>query len=364
MDDNSISTVSNPKPLFLRILMSIFAVAVVVGLFAGILVGTEWLFRLAIKPVTQSFVYGTLGFATDSPRGMALSFFIAIMSKVLILLACLIYLVGYVRTYFSPERTRAILTGKPLFVGNILAALLGIVTPFCTCSAIALFIGFIEAGIPLGVTLSFLISAPMINEIAIGLLANSFGNQIAAMYIGCGLVIAIVSGWILGKFNPRNFVEDWVYDIQINKQAGVSQDMSVKERLASAWDSLKDIMGRIWAFVAIGIGVAAAIYGGVPDDTFGSVLGGSNWWSVPLAVLIGVPMYGNAGGAVPIMQVLLQKGAAMGTSLAFIMAMTGLSLPEMIVLRKVMKLKMIFIFAGVVSLGILIVGYMFNYILR
>jgi len=364
MPDIEIPAVNENKPLILRILTSIFYIALVIGLFAGILIGTDWLFRHAIEPATKTLVYNWLGFARYSPRGMALSFFIAILTKVMLLLVALIFLVGYVRTYFSPERTRALLAGKHEFVGNILAALLGIVTPFCTCSAIALFLGFIEAGIPLGVTLSFLISAPMINELAIGLLASSFGWQIAGMYIGCGLVIAIVAGWIIGKFNSKNLVEEWVYEIQVGKSTGIMDNMSFEDRLRSSWDNLKDIMGRIWPFVTIGIAAAGAIYGGVPGEAFASLLGGDKWYSVPIAVLIGVPMYGNAGGAVPIMQVLLQKGAAMGTALAFVMAMTGLSLPEMIVLRKVLKLKMILIFVGVVTVGIMLVGYLFNYILR
>lgn len=358
--------ISKPKPRHkaVRVTLGVLAVILVLALLAGALHGTEWLFVKVLAPLTQKLVYGVLGFDRYSPRGMALSFFIGILSKVMLLLTVLIFMVGYIRTYFSPARTRAILSGKNQFVAIVLAALLGIVTPFCTCSAIALFIGFIEAGIPLGVTLAFLISAPMINELAIGMLQNTFGWAIAGQYVGFGLAIAIASGWIIGKLNSKNLVEDWVYEIQMGNINDLDEELTPMDRVRMSWDNLKDILGRIWPFVAIGIAIAGAIYGGVPKDSFASFLGGDKWFSVPIAVLVGVPMYGNAGGAIPIMQVLLQKGAGMGTSLAFVMAMTGLSLPEMIVLRKVFKLKMNFIFVGVVTLGIVLVGYLFNYILR
>ncbi len=358
MADTEITAIKPQRHIVLRIIISIVSLAAVVALFAGILQGVEWLFVHAIAPACFLILRG------DSPTDHAIRFFIGILAKVMILLVGLIYLVGFVRTYFSPERTRKLLVGKHEIVGNILAALLGILTPFCTCSAISLFIGFIEAGIPLGVTLSFLIAAPMINEIAVGMLANMFGWQVAGLYIGCGLVIAIVAGWIIGRLNSRELVEDWVWEIQMGNVQNLDEDLTIRDRLKSSWDNLKDIMGRIWLFVTIGIAAAAAIHGYVPDDAFGRWLGGHNWWSVPIAVLVGVPMYGNAGGAVPIMQVMLEKGAAMGTALAFMMGMVGLSLPEMIVLRKVLKPKMIAIFVGVVTVGILIVGYLFNWVLK
>lgn len=352
---------NKPRHIIVNILFGLIGLAAVLGVLLCFLKGMDWFFSVAIRPVTGKLVYGWMGYAQDSPRGMALRFFLAILSKVMILLVGLIYVVGLVRTYFSPEHTRRILAGKHEFVGNILASLLGVVTPFCTCSAISLFIGFIEAGIPLGVTLSFLIAAPMINEIALGLLFQDWGSKIALMYAGFGLLIAIISGWILGRLNPRDLVEDWVYEIQMGNVVDNSMDLTIKERFQYAWENLRDVMGRIWPAVTIGIAVAAVIYGGVPQDAFANILGGNHWWSVPLATAIGVPLYANAGSAVPMMTVLLQKGAALGTALAFMMGIVGLSLPEIIILRKVLKPKMITIFVAIVSAGIMTVGYIFNY---
>ncbi len=363
MADTETAAITPQKPIVLRILIGVAYLAAVVGIFWGILKVTELLFLVGIKPAVLKIVYGWLGFPRHDPLGNTISFFLAINTKVFILLTALVYVVGFVRTYFSPQRTRKLLVGKHEFAGNILAALLGVPTPFCTCSAVSLFIGFIEAGVPLGVTLSFLISAPMVNELALGMLIASpaFGWQIAAVYAGCGLLIAIVAGWIIGRLNPRNLVEDWVYDIQVGTYEATDDNLTIKDRVHSAWENLKDIMRRIWLFVCLGIAAAAVITGFVPDDAFTTILGGTKWWSVPLAVLIGVPMYGNAGGGVPIMESLLDKGASMGTALGFLMGMVGLSLPEMIVLRKVLKMKMIVIFVSVVTVGIMMVAYLFNY---
>jgi hypothetical protein len=266
-----------------------------------------------------------------------------------------------VRSFFTPERTRRILSGKREFTGNVLAALLGIVTPFCSCSAVPLFIGFVTTGVPLGVTLSFLISAPMVNEIALVLLFGLFGWKVAAIYLVTGVVIAIVSGWVIGRMRLEKHVEDWVYQTQTG--SGIAEaELGWPARIRLGLDAVKDIVGRVWIYVLIGIGIGAGIHGYVPQNFMASIMG-KTWWSVPLAVLIGVPMYSNAAGIIPIVQALLGKGAALGTVLAFMMAVIGLSLPEAIILRKVLKPKLLAVFFAVVAVGIMLVGYLFNLIM-
>jgi hypothetical protein len=254
------------------------------------------------------------------------------------------------------------LGGKSLFAGNVLASLLGIVTPFCSCSAVPLFIGFVEAGIPLGVTFSFLIAAPMINEIAIVLLWGLFGWQTALLYVGTGLVIAITAGFAIGKLKVERFVEDWVYQIHSNNPGMEEAAPVFRDRIQSGYSAVSDIVGKVWPYLLVGIGVGAGIHGYVPENFMAGLMGKSAWWSVPVAVLIGVPLYSNAAGIIPIVQALLAKGASLGTALAFMMSVIGLSLPETIILRKVLKLPLIFIFVGVVAFGIIIVGYLFNII--
>jgi uncharacterized membrane protein YraQ (UPF0718 family) len=292
----------------------------------------------------------------------AVRFFIYEVPKVLLLLTLVVFVVGIVRSYFSPERTRAMLGGKSLFTGNVLASLLGIVTPFCSCSAVPLFIGFVETGIPLGVTFSFLIAAPMINEIAVVLLWGLFGWQTALLYVGTGLVIAITAGFVIGKLKVERFVEDWVYEIHSANAAIEESVPSFRDRVQSGYSAVADIVGKVWPYLIAGIGVGAAIHGYVPENFMAGLMGKSAWWSVPVAVLIGVPLYSNAAGIIPIVQALLAKGASLGTALAFMMAVIGLSLPETIILRKVLKLPLISIFLGVVACGIIIVGYLFNLI--
>ncbi len=292
----------------------------------------------------------------------AIRFFIYEVPKVLLLLVLVVFIVGIVRSYFSPERTRALLGGKSLFVGNILASCLGIVTPFCSCSAVPLFIGFVEAGVPLGVTFSFLIAAPMINEVAIVLLLGLFGWQTALLYISTGLVIAIISGFVIGKLNVEHYVEDWVYQMHSNSEGLTAIAPSFSDRIQSGFNAVKDIVGRVWPYLLIGIGVGAGIHGYVPENFMASFMGKSVWWSVPAAVLIGVPLYSNAAGVIPIVSALREKGASLGTTLAFMMSVIGLSLPETIILRKVLKLPLIFVFVGVVSIGIILTGYIFNFI--
>lgn len=296
----------------------------------------------------------------DYARGI--EFFIFEVPKVLLLLTLIVFIMGIVRTFFSPEKTRALLEKKSLFLGNVLASVLGIFTPFCSCSAVPLFIGFVEAGIPLGVTLSFLIAAPMINEIAVVLLFGLFGWQTAVIYVFMGLLIAIVAGYIIGKLKLEKYVEEWVYEIKSGKQESVEEKMTLQERIESGYTAVKDIVGKVWLYIIIGVGVGAGAHGYVPENFMVSIMGKDAWWSVPLSVLIGIPLYSNAAGIIPIVSVLIEKGASLGTALAFMMSVIALSLPEAIILKKVLKIQMIFIFFGIVGAGIMLVGFIFNII--
>jgi len=292
----------------------------------------------------------------------AIRFFLYDTPKVFILLTVIVFVVGIIRSYFSPEKTRKALEGKPLFAGNIMAAGLGVLTPFCTCSAIPLFIGFVESGIPLGVTFSFLVAAPMINEVALVLLFGLFGWKTALLYASTGLLIAIVSGWVIGKLKVERFVEEWVYEIKAGDFQMVEQKITFTDRIQAGYTAVVDIVSKVWIYIVAGIAVGAAVHGYVPQNFMASIMGKDAWWSVPLAVLIGVPLYSNAAGIIPILQALLEKGASLGTALAFMMSVIGLSLPEMIILRKIIKLPLIVIFISVVATGIMIVGFLFNMI--
>ncbi len=290
----------------------------------------------------------------------ALRFFIFEVPKVLLLLVLIIFVVGIIRSFFTPERTRKALEGRSLFTGNIMASMLGIVTPFCSCSAIPLFLGFVESGIPLGVTFSFLIAAPMINEVAVILLFGMFGWKVAAIYIGTGLVIAISAGWVIGRLKLEKHVESWVYEIKADHAEGEEEKIRLTDRIQAGYTAVKEIVGKVWIYIIIGIAVGAAAHGYVPESFMANLMGKSTWYSVPLSVLIGVPLYSNAAGIIPIVSVLIEKGVPLGTALAFMMAVIGLSLPEMIILRKVLKMRLLLTFVGVVTIGIIIVGYIFN----
>ncbi len=292
-----------------------------------------------------------------------LRFFIFEVPKVLMLLVLIIFGVGILRSYFSTERTRKILEGKSLFTGNVMAALLGIVTPFCSCSAIPLFLGFVEAGVPLGVTFSFLIAAPMINEVAVVLLLGLFGWKVMLIYIVTGLVIAILSGWIIGKLKLEKFVADWVFQVKTNQETEEEGKMSFHTRIKYAFNSVKEIVGKIWIYIILGIAVGAGAHGYVPADFLGALLGKQNWYGVLAAILIGVPMYSNAAGIIPIVSVLIEKGVSLGTALAFMMSVIALSLPEIIILKKVLKWQLIAAFVSIVTFGIICVGYLFNYVM-
>lgn len=324
--------------------------------------GILWIAAYQVLPDAAEFVaYRVLGLDPSSHLGSAVGFFLYDVPKILLLLSLIVFLIGIVRSFFSPERTRTLLGGKREGVGNVLAASLGIVTPFCSCSAVPLFLGFVESGIPLGVTFSFLIASPMINEVAVVMLFGLFGWRVAALYIVTGLVIAILAGWVIGRLRLEAWVEEWVYDVKVGN-AGLDEKLSFEGRVGYAWDAVKDIVGKVWPYVVIGIGVGAAIHGYVPEDFMASFMGRDAWWSVPAAVVLGIPMYSNAAGIIPVVQALMEKGAALGTVLAFMMAVIGLSLPEMIILRKVLKVQLIAVFIMVVGVGIVITGYLFNLI--
>lgn len=315
-----------------------------------------------LKPAADWFVDDLLGMAAGSHVTEALRFFVFEVPKVLLLLTLIIFLVGIVRSYFSPEKTRKVLEGKSLFTGNVMASMLGIVTPFCSCSAIPLFLGFVEAGIPIGVTFSFLIASPMINEVAIGLLFSLFGWKTAAIYVVSGLVIAIIAGWVIGKLNLRHWVQDWVYQSQSDNSESEEERLKFSDRIQYGYNAVREIVGKVWIYVVLGIAVGAGAHGFVPADFMASLMGKSAWYSVPLSVIIGIPLYSNAAGIIPIVSVLIEKGASLGTALAFMMAVIGLSLPEMIILKKVLKIQFILTFAGIMAVGIMIVGYLFNFI--
>jgi len=315
-----------------------------------------------LNVLSKWLTYDLLGFTLGSHLGSAIEFFIFEVPKVLMLLIIVVYGVGVVRTFFTPERTRNLLSGKRESLGNILAAMLGIVTPFCSCSAVPLFIGFIKSGVPIGVTFSFLIAAPMINEVAIVLLFSLFGIKVTAIYVFTGLLIAILTGWIIGHLHMEKYIEDWVNEVEAPLESDSSLLINWQDRLQAGRDAVKEIVKKVWFYIVLGIAVGAGIHGYVPTGMMAGILGKNSWWSVPLAVLIGVPMYSNAAGIVPIAQALLEKGASLGSVLAFMMSVIGLSLPEIIILRNVLKMPLILTFVGVLTIGIILVGYLFNLI--
>ncbi len=308
--------------------------------------------------------YVVFGILPKTLLASAINFFIFESIKIFILLGLIVFIVSIIRSYLPPEKIRAILSRKNKYVGNILASILGIVTPFCSCSAIPLFLGFIQAGVPLGTTFSFLVSSPMINEIALILLLGLFGWKIAIIYVISGLSIAIFSGIAISKLKVENLVESFVYENKINgKNVEQLPILTKKERVSYATDYTKDILKKIWLYILIGIGVGAWIHGYLPADFLARYAGSGQWYSVPLAVLIGIPLYSNAAGVIPLVSVLTEKGVTIGTTLAFMMSITALSLPEFMILKKVMKTKLILIFAGIVGSGIIFTGYLFNIIL-
>ncbi len=294
--------------------------------------------------------------------GTSLAFFLADVPKIFLLLSGMIFVISVVRSFFSPERTRALLGGKREGLGNVLGASLGIVTPFCSCSAVPLFIGFVEAGIPLGVTFSFLVAAPTINEVAVVMLLGLFGWRIASLYIASGLVVAIVAGFLIGRLKMERYVEDFVWKVQAHGDM-VSEKLAWPERIEGPGSSVKEIVGKVWLYIIVAIAIGAGIHGYVPQEALVGIMGKEAWWSVPAAVLMGIPLYSNAAGMIPIVAALIEKGASLGTALAFMMSVVGLSLPEAIILRRVLKPPLLFAFFGVIGVAIVLTGYLFNWIL-
>ncbi len=315
-----------------------------------------------LQKTADYLVYELGGLDPATKLGDALHFFVYDTLKIFILLSVIVFVSSVIRSYFPPERTMKILSRRKLFIGNILAALLGVVTPFCSCSAVPLFIGFVETGVPLGVTFSFLIASPMVNEVAVVLLYSLFGWKVTAFYLGAGLFVAIFGGMIIGRLRLEKWIEEYVYEIRTG-QSGEIVKQSFKERLQYAKWNVKDILGRVWLYIVVAIGIGGFIHGYVPEDFLVKVAGPGNPLSVPAAVLLGVPLYSNAAGVIPIVYALMEKGLSMGTVLAFMMAVTALSLPEMIILRKVLKTQLLGVFAGIMTVTIMTVGYLFNAIL-
>jgi uncharacterized protein len=315
-----------------------------------------------IQPLANWITYDLFTLAIGTHLGEAVAFFMYDVPKILLLLSGMIFVISIIRTFFSPERTRALLGGKRQGIGNVLAAMLGIVTPFCSCSAVPLFIGFVESGIPLGVTFSFLIAAPTINEVAIVMLFGLFGWKVAGLYIVTGLIIAIIAGIVIGRLNLERYVEDFVWQIQSTGSLDLEK-LTWSVRIQRAWESVKEIVGKVWLFVVVGIAVGAGIHGYVPESALVSIMGKQAWWSVPAAVLLGIPLYSNAAGVIPIVSALMEKGASLGTVLAFMMSVVGLSLPEVIILRRILKPQLIAVFVGTVAVAIIATGYLFNLVL-
>jgi len=332
-------------------------------LIGGVGLGLWIALYLHLKTFAHFFTTTLLGLDPTSHLGRAVEFFVYDSPKVMLLLTLIVFVVGIIRSFFTQERTRKYLAGKRETAGNVMAALLGIVTPFCSCSAIPLFLGFVQAGVPLGVTFSFLIAAPMVNEIALVLLYGLLGWKVAALYLGTGLLIAMVAGWVIGRLHLETWMEDWVQQMRAGQAIVLEQKLSWPDRLQMGKEAVRDIVGKVWIYVLAGIALGAAIHGYVPENFMASIMGKQAWWSVPAAVAIGVPMYSNAAGIVPVVEALLGKGAALGTVLAFMMSVIALSLPEMIILRKVLKPRLIAVFIGVVACGIVLIGYLFNIII-
>ena len=293
-----------------------------------------------------------------------MAFFFYDVPKIMLLVTGMIFVITVLRSFFSAERARRLLSGKRVGIGNVLASALGIVTPFCSCSAVPLFIGFVEAGIPLGVTFSFLVAAPVINEVALVLLYGMFGWKVAALYVTSGMIIAIVTGLFIGRLGVERWVEDFVWQMQVRGAEDDSGKLSWEERFARGREAVMEIVKKVWLYVLIGIGIGAGIHGYVPTDAMAAYMGrDAAWWSVPLVVLVALPLYSNAAGMAPILLALVEKGAALGTALAFMMAVVGVSLPETILLRRVLKPQLIAMFIGIVTVAIIITGYLFNLVL-
>ncbi|MGD9828401.1 MAG: permease [Hyphomicrobiaceae bacterium] len=332
---------------------------------------SRWLAGVAVSLLVWALLYSQLipfsewvvsllPVERKSHLGEAIQFFVYDTPKVLLLLTLVVFAMGVVRSFFSPEKTRAMLAGRAEGVGNVAAAGLGVFTPFCSCSAVPLFIGFVSAGVPLGVTFSFLIAAPMVNEVALGLLFALVGWKVAVTYLAFGLLVAIVGGFVIGRLKLEDWLEPWVREIRAGAVDLPDEEITIVDRIKAGIEAMKDIVGRVWMWIIAGIAAGALIHGYVPADLMARIMGADAWWSVPAAVILGIPMYTNAAGVIPIVEALIGKGAALGTTLAFMMSVIALSLPEMVILRKVLSKKLIAAFVAVVGTGILAVGFLFN----
>jgi len=334
----------------------------------GVVAVAAWFGAYALNErMWDWLLFDRVGLDSETRPASALHFFLYDTTKIALLLTGIIFVVGVLRTFITIERTRALLGGKREGVGNVMAAGLGVATPFCSCSAVPAFIGFVGAGVPIGVTLSFLIASPLVNEIAIGLLWTTFGWNIALLYVAAGLTIAIVAGWVLGRMGVERWVEPFVLKqnllVTANAGAGVDNHMSPQLRVRIGLQEVREILGKVWPYLLIGVGLGAVIHGWVPSDFFAAHAGPDNPLGVLVAVGLGVPLYSNAAGALPLIEALADKGVPMGTLLAFMMSVVALSLPEMVLLKRVLKLPLLGAFAGVVAVGIIAVGYLFNAIL-
>jgi uncharacterized membrane protein YraQ (UPF0718 family) len=321
-----------------------------------------WIVYSHLQAAANWITFTLLALEEASHLGSSLSFFLYDVPKILLLLSGMIFLITVLRSFVTPDQTRRWLGGRREGVGNVFASLLGIITPFCSCSAVPLFIGFVESGVPLGVTFSFLVTAPMVNEVALVLLFGMFGWKIAGLYLVSGVTLAIVSGMVIGRLHMERYVEDFVYQVQIkgDRSALADQHLTWTDRFTQAIGSTREIVGKVWPYVIVGIAVGAGIHGYVPDDFMVDIMGKRAWWSVPAAVILGVPLYSNAAGIIPVVSVLLDKGATLGTVLAFMMSVVALSLPEMVILRRVLKLRLIAVYIAVLTVGIILTGYLFN----
>jgi uncharacterized protein len=306
--------------------------------------------------------YSALHLHKEGILGESVNFFIYDVLKIFILLCVIIFGFAVIRSFLPPEKIKKVLSTKYEIFGNVLASLIGIVTPFCSCSAVPLFIGFVEAGVPLGVTFSYLIAAPMINEVAAVLLLGLFGWKIAAIYVVSGVIISIIVGFILGRMKLEHLVQDYVWKLR-SKTAVRPEDRAWKERIRLAYEDTSGIVKNVLPWVVVGVALGAFIHGYAPEDLLAGIAGKGNWLAVPIAVAIGVPLYSNAAGMIPVVKSLIEKGLPVGTSLAFMMAVTALSLPEMIILRKVLKPKLLALYFGIVALGIIFTGYLFNFLI-
>lgn len=318
-----------------------------------------------VQALADWLTFSLMGLAPTSQWGLALNFFFYDVPKILLLLAGMIFLISLLQTFVQPEQVRALVEKQKGGLGNLLAALFGAVTPFCSCSSVPLFIGFVQAGIPLGITFSFLITSPIMNEVAFVLLLGLFGWKVALLYLASGITIGVIAGLILGRMNLERYVEPFVYEKRVKRgaQGLLIEEFTWKNRFQAALAATTEIIRKVWLFVIIGIALGAFIHGFVPEGALVEIMGEGAWWAVPVAVLMGIPLYSNAAGIIPIVSALLGKGAALGTVLAFMMSVVALSLPEVIILRRVLKPQLIAIFIGVVAISISITGYLFNWLI-